>query len=99
MSAPQVPEQNFMPAVEEQPTDWYVLRGRARGGPYPLAMVREGARGGLISKSDLVWRPGWQDWRDAGAVDGLFPATAADRNPAPPEGSGVPDRPPATGSA
>jgi hypothetical protein len=77
-----------MLAAEAHSTEWYVLRGRARGGPYPYSMVCEGARGGLISKVDLLWRPGWLDWRDAGAIEGLFDATAADRD-ASPERSGV----------
>jgi uncharacterized protein DUF4339 len=85
-----------MNATDDHPNDWYVLRGRARGGPYPYAMVREGAKGGLISRHDLLWRPGWFDWRDAGAVDGLFAAAAVE--PAAPEGSGIPDRRPASGN-
>jgi hypothetical protein len=92
-------DQGLAPAAEEHPTDWYVLRGRARGGPYAYAMVREGTRGGLISKNDLLWRPGLGDWRDAGAIDDLFAATAADREAAPPEPSKVQARPAATGSA
>ncbi len=69
-----------MPAAEEHPTDWYVLRGRERGGPYPYSFVREGAKGGLISRYDLVWRPGWEDWLDACGVDGLFPANETGRD-------------------
>jgi GYF domain 2 len=96
---------NLMPTAEEHPTDWYVLRGRARGGPYPYSMVHEGARGGLISKGDLVWRPGWVEWRDAGAVDGFFAATAADRDAVSPQHievppqRGMPERQPVTPSA
>lgn len=88
-----------MPAAQEHPTDWYVLRGRARGGPYAYAMVCEGTRGGLISRNDLLWRPGWDDWRDAGAIDNLFAATAADREAASQDPSNVQDRPAATDSA
>jgi hypothetical protein len=96
MNARHVPEQNPMSTAEEHPTDWYLLRGRARGGPYSHSMVREGARGGLISKGDLVWRPGWEDWRDAGAVDGLFAATAAERDTVSPQRSDVPGGPSAS---
>jgi hypothetical protein len=88
-----------MPAAEAHPTDWYVLRGRARGGPYPYSMVCEGARGGLISKVDLLWRPGWVEWRDAGAVAGLFTTTATDRDAGSPQRVGVADRQPVTGNA
>ena len=76
----EVKPRRFMPAAEEHPTDWYVLRGRERGGPYPYSFVREGAKGGLISRYDLVWRPGWDDWLDAGGVDGLFPANEIERD-------------------
>jgi hypothetical protein len=88
-----------MTATDDHPTDWYVLRGRARGGPYPYAMVREGAKGGLISRHDLLWRPGWVDWRDAGAVEGLFAAMATDRDTAPPQHVGGPDRQPVAANA
>jgi hypothetical protein len=88
-----------MTATDDHPTDWYVLRARARGGPYPYAMVREGVKGGLISRHDLVWRPGWAEWRDAGAVDGLFAATATDRGAAPPQQVGAPDRQPVADNA
>jgi hypothetical protein len=78
-----------MLAAEAHSTEWYALRGRARGGPYPYSMVCEGARGGLISKVDLLWRPGWLDWRDAGAIAGLFDSTAADRDAASADRGGV----------
>jgi hypothetical protein len=67
-----------MPAADENQSDWYVMRGRVRGGPYPYAFVSEGAKGGLISRYDLVWRPGWIDWHDAGGMDGLVFATESD---------------------
>jgi hypothetical protein len=59
-------------AAETDQTDWYILRGREQSGPHPLSLVRDAARGGSLSKFDLVWKPGWDDWRDAGSVDGLF---------------------------
>jgi hypothetical protein len=59
-------------AAENNRTDWYILRGREQSGPHPLSLVRDAARGGSLSKYDLVWKPGWDDWRDAGSVDGLF---------------------------
>jgi hypothetical protein len=69
-----------MPTAEENATNWFVLRGRERGGPYPYAFVREGAKGGLISRYDLIWRLGWDDWRNAGSLDGLFARHGADRD-------------------
>src|SRR5258706_12941078 len=88
-----------MPAAEEHPTDWYVLRGRERGGPYPYSFVREGAKGGLISRYDLVWRPGWEDWLDAGGVGGLFAASGIERDAQPLKPGGAPGLRPATANA
>ena len=59
-------------AAENNRTDWYILRGREQSGPHPLSLVRDAAKGGSLSKYDLVWKPGWDDWHDAGSVDGLF---------------------------
>jgi hypothetical protein len=80
----------FMPAAEENATNWFILRGRERGGPYPYALAREGARGGLISRHDLVWRSGWDGWRDAGSIDGLFAGHGTDRDAELVERGGVP---------
>jgi GYF domain 2 len=82
-----------MSAAEENATDWFVLRGSERGGPYPYAFLREGARGGLISRCDLVWRPGWDDWRGAGGMDGLFAGHDVAPDPAPGERGSGPQRP------
>ena len=63
-----------MSSTAEDPIDWYILRNRQQSGPYTRAFVRDAARGGGLSRHDLVWRPGWAEWRDAGAVDGIFDA-------------------------
>jgi GYF domain 2 len=60
------------PAAENDQTDWYILRGREQSGPHPLSLLRDAATGGSLSEFDLVWKPGWDDWRDAGSVHGLF---------------------------
>ena len=62
----------MVPAAETDQTDWYILRGREQSGPHPLSLLRDAATGGGLSKFDLVWKPGWDDWRDAGSVEGLF---------------------------
>jgi hypothetical protein len=64
-----------MLSAAEHPDDWYVARERRTSGPYSRQFVWDAARGGALSRQDLVWRPGWVEWRDAGAVDGLFDAT------------------------
>jgi hypothetical protein len=62
----------MVPAAETDQTDWYILRGREQSGPHPLSLLRNAATGGRLSEFDLVWKPGWDDWRDAGSVHGLF---------------------------
>jgi hypothetical protein len=61
-----------MPPAAE---DSNVARERRQSGPYSLKFICDAARGGGLSRQDLVWRPGWAEWRDAGAVDSLFDAT------------------------
>ena len=61
-----------MPPAAEHPDDWYVARERRTSGPYSRQFVWDAARGGALSRQDLVWRPGWAEWRDAAAVEGLF---------------------------
>lgn len=65
-----------MSSTAEDPIDWYILRDRQQSGPYTRAFVRDAARGGGLARHDLVWRPGWAEWRDAGTVDGIFDAPA-----------------------
>jgi uncharacterized membrane protein YidH (DUF202 family) len=61
-----------MISAAEDPVDWYVSRERRQSGPYSREFIRDAARGGGLSRQDLVWRPGWAEWRDASSVDGLF---------------------------
>jgi hypothetical protein len=61
--------------------DWYIVRARVQSGPYTLAFVRDAAAGGALSRHDLVWRPGWADWREAGSVDGIFDVPHSMANP------------------
>jgi hypothetical protein len=52
--------------------EWYVLRDQRQYGPYPLSVLIEGAKKGIITSDDLIWRPSWENWRKATAVVGLF---------------------------
>jgi hypothetical protein len=63
-----------MSPAAEDPIDWYVARARVQSGPYTFAFVRDAAVGGGLTRQDLIWRPGWADWRHAGSVDGIFGA-------------------------
>ena len=54
-------------------------------GPMSLDEVVAAARSGGISPDDLVWAEGWNTWRAAHSVSGLFPSTP--RLPAKPMGA------------
>ncbi len=71
------------PLTEPNPTGWYMLRGREQSGPHTVSFIRAAARAGGLARHDLVWRMGWDDWRSADTVDGLFdgPQTAAQTEP------------------
>ena len=60
---------------------WYVARDGKRYGPYSFLTLIEAARQGIVSADSQLWRHGWDDWRPAGSVPGLFvaadPATPA----------------------
>jgi GYF domain 2 len=78
-----------MPSAAEDPTDWYVARERKPSGPYSRGFIRDAARGGALSRQDLVWRPGWVEWREAGAVDGLVDVTTSETETPGPETPGI----------
>src|SRR5262249_10361794 len=74
---------------EEHQGGYFIGRDQKQHGPYPFHVLVEAARRDVIKKADLIWRPGWDGWRPAADVDGLyFPstfdglATHAQRSPA-----------------
>ena len=63
---------------EEHQGEYFIGRKERQYGPYQFYVLIEAARRDLIKKSDLIWRPGWDEWRTAAYVDGLFPPSAFD---------------------
>lgn len=55
---------------------YHYRRGEQQYGPIPLESLVAQARSGAIDPNDLVWAEGWNTWRAAHAVPGLFPRTA-----------------------
>ncbi len=56
---------------------YHYRRGEQQFGPVPLESLVAEARSGAIDPNDLVWAEGWNTWRVAQAVPGLFPRVAA----------------------
>jgi len=63
--------------------EWHVLRGEKRHGPHPFAIIRAAAEKNIITPDDFLWRPGWEDWRLAKTVNGLFAAAVEEGGSAP----------------
>jgi len=63
---------------EEHQGGYFIGRDQKQHGPYPFYVLLEAARRDVIKKADLIWRPGWDEWRPAADVDGLFPPSAFD---------------------
>ena len=48
---------------------WYVILYDEQRGPLTEARVREYLREGTLAGSDLIWRPGFSDWRPISEID------------------------------
>ena len=79
----------------EPSNQWYIARDGRQYGPLSEAEMRLFVAGGHLKPTDLIWRPGFPDWRPAPAV---FPPQTAQRPP-PPPGRHPTDPPPAPHSA
>ena len=51
---------------------YHYRRAEQQFGPLPLEAVVAAARAGNIGPDDLVWAEGWNTWRTAHTVPGLF---------------------------
>ncbi|MGH8105857.1 MAG: GYF domain-containing protein [Arenimonas sp.] len=60
---------------------YHYRRGEQQFGPVPLEALVAEARSGAIDPNDLVWAEGWNTWRIAQAVPGLFPRMAVPAKP------------------
>jgi hypothetical protein len=53
---------------------YHYRRAEQQFGPLPLDAVVAAARSGALGPEDLVWAEGWNSWRIAHTVPGLFPS-------------------------
>ncbi len=60
---------------------WYYAHAGKRFGPITTEQLRDLALIWQISRDDLVWRRGMSEWRHAGEVDGLLPASLDEPHP------------------
>ena len=67
----------------ETDIQWHIAREGKQYGPLSDAELRMLVAGGHLQAADLVWRPGFADWRQAGSVFTLKPAPAALPPPTP----------------
>lgn len=52
---------------------WFYARNGQKNGPVAGSILKQLARSGELSLSDLVWREGMTEWAPASKVKGLFP--------------------------
>ena len=73
------------PLAEASDAVWYV-RPPSGGqfGPAQADMMRDWLREGRVSSETLVWREGWADWQEAGAIFPQLQSTATALPEAPP---------------
>jgi GYF domain 2 len=57
---------------DQEAQHWFVLLNGKRYGPYTFAALLKGVEKGVIGRSAGIWRPGWEQWRAAGDVSGIF---------------------------
>lgn len=63
--------------------EWHYSRNGNQVGPVAAADLKRLASTGQLSPSDLIWKEGWEDWKPAGAIKGLF-VDAPPSKPVPP---------------
>jgi len=77
---------------------WYIARDGKQHGPLSDVEMRTFVAQGHLKPNDLIWRPGFADWRPAPAVFPFQqpPVPAAPQRPAAPNGRSEPARGPAS---
>jgi hypothetical protein len=58
--------------VVDQEKVWRLFRDGKHYGPYPFPTLVEAVRKRVLLEGDQIWRPGWNSWRAAHSVPGLF---------------------------
>ncbi len=77
----------------ESEVTWYIAREGQQHGPLSDAEMRLFVAGGHLRQNDLVWKPGFTDWRPAAEV---FPPQAAPVPPPPAAPPAAPQAPATT---
>jgi Zn-dependent protease with chaperone function len=83
--APAIKSENAV--VSETPkTDkgWHVACDGKSIGPFAYEQLSERVRNGLLTPADLVWEPGYDDWKPASSISGLFSDQSRQIKPSPP---------------
>lgn len=52
--------------------EWYYTCNSEQVGPVSAADLKRLASTGQLAHSDLIWKEGWEEWKPAGAIKGLF---------------------------
>ena len=62
---------------------WFYSKNGLKAGPVAGSILKQLARSGELSISDLVWREGMSEWAPASKVKGLFPEGVVASTPPP----------------
>lgn len=63
--------------------EWHYAQGGKQFGPVASAELRSLASSGVLRPTDLVWKPGMEQWVQAVRLRGLFPAATHPADPPP----------------
>ena len=63
---------------------WYYTRNDKRFGPCTSTQLKQLALSGNLSRNDLIWREGMQEWAPADRLSGIFPQGLPTVPPPPP---------------
>ena len=63
--------------------EWYYTKNGQQVGPVSMEEIKTRAESGELTPDDQVWKEGMGDWKPAGKVKGLFPATNQPPKPPP----------------
>lgn len=64
-------------------TIWHVGHDGTTFGPFGIAELTERVRSGWLRPTDLVWRPGNENWEPASTLEALFPSQSIATTPPP----------------
>ena len=63
---------------------WHVARNGKSVGPFAYEQLSERVRNGWLTPTDLVWKSGYDDWKPASSIKGLFSDKSSEIKPSPP---------------